>query len=93
MFENRIKTLEQIEELMNVIFTGREVLNYEQFAVITSSEISDLLVNVSLTNLDARSNLRLSTLHLLILGKTETVLQKREENPEFSCKTSPWPRV
>ena len=48
MFENRIKTLEQIEELMNVIFTGREVLNFEQFAIITSSEVSDLLVNVSL---------------------------------------------
>lgn len=47
MFENRIKTMEQIEELLNVIFTGREILNYENFAEITSSEVSDLLVNVS----------------------------------------------
>ena len=78
---------------MNVIFTGREVLNYEQFAVITSSEISDLLVNVSHTNLDARSNLRLSALHLLILGKTETVLQKRKENSQLSSKTGSRPRV
>lgn len=50
MFENRIKTMEQIEELLNVIFTGREVLNYDQFAAITSSEVSDLLVNVSSFN-------------------------------------------
>jgi len=48
MFENRIKTMEQIEELLNVIFTGREILNYEAFAAITASEVSDLLVNVSL---------------------------------------------
>ena len=38
--------MEQIEELLNAIFTGREVLSFEQFAIITSSEVSDLLVNM-----------------------------------------------
>jgi len=36
MFENRLKTFEQIEELMNAVFSGREILNYETFAQITS---------------------------------------------------------
>ena len=36
MFESRIKTMEQIEDLLNAIFTGREVLSFEQFAIITS---------------------------------------------------------
>lgn len=46
MFENRIKTMEQIEQLMNVVFSGREVLTYEMFANITQTEVSDLLVNM-----------------------------------------------
>lgn len=78
---------------MNVIFTGREVLNYEQFAVITSSEISDLLVNVSPLNIDARSHTRLPTLHILILGKAKTILQKREKDSKFPRATSPRARV
>jgi hypothetical protein len=47
MFENRIKTMEQIEQLLNVMFSGREVLNFEMFTTIIQTEVSDLLVNVS----------------------------------------------
>lgn len=46
MFENRIKTMEQIQELLDVVFKGREVLSYESFSEITQTEVSDLLVNM-----------------------------------------------
>jgi len=46
MFESRLKTMEQIEQLLDMIFQDREQLDYEVFSHIIQNESSDLLVNM-----------------------------------------------
>lgn len=38
--------MEQIEQLLDVVFSGREILTFEKFAQVTQTEVSDLLVNM-----------------------------------------------
>jgi len=46
MFENRLKTMEQIEQLLDMIFQDRAELQYDDFSHIIQNESSDLLVNM-----------------------------------------------
>ncbi len=49
MFESRMRTLEQIEEMLAVVFADTDEMDLEAFSINVETKCSDLLVNVSLS--------------------------------------------
>ena len=50
MFESRMRTLEQIDEMLAVVFADTDEMDLEAFSVTVETKCSDLLVNVSLSS-------------------------------------------
>ena len=46
MYENRMKSMEQIEEMLTQVFQQKEELSFDEFSHITSNESSDLVIFV-----------------------------------------------
>ena len=49
MFESRMRTLEQIEEMLAVVFADTDEMDLEAFSTTVETKCSDLLVNASLS--------------------------------------------
>ena len=47
MFESRMRTLEQIEEMLAVVFADCDEMDLQAFSTTVETQCSDLLVNVS----------------------------------------------